>query len=175
MSWFVIRNFLQTSTIYGTIYFQFRTSCLNPQPPKIGAFQPEPEHFENVEALINRLKSMRGFSNHAVLSFINGIVQLVTKPSSYKKEVAFGGLEHQLGFKDRVLQIKNGETHMLKSTFPPNMTRETHRFYIHSSLVNGATVNEKILPLLATVDATKGNMTTGDSFNQISIVCGLRK
>ena len=95
---------------------------MNPQPLKIEAFQPRPDHFENVGVLINRLNSMRGFSNHAVLSFTNGIVQLVKKPSSYKKEVGFGGLEHQLGFKDKVLQIKNGETHMFKSTFPPNMT-----------------------------------------------------
>ena len=87
--------------------FQFRKSYLNPQPAKIEAFQPGPGHFENVEALINRLNSMQDFSNHAVLSFSNGVAQLVTKPSSYKKEIDFGGLEHQLGFKDRVfLQIK---------------------------------------------------------------------
>ena len=55
-----------------------------------------------------------------------------------------------------MLQIKNGDTHTFKSSFPPNMTRGTHHFYIYSSLVNGVTVNEKILPLLATVDATKG-------------------
>ena len=71
---------------------------------------------------------MQDFSKHAVLSFSNGIVQLVTKPSSYKKKIDFGGLECQLGFKDRVLQIKNGETHTFKSTFPPNMTRGTHIF-----------------------------------------------
>ena len=136
--------------------FQFRKSYLNPQPPKIEAFQPGPGHFENVDTLINRLNSLQDFSNHAVLSFSNGVVQLVTKPSSYKKEIDFGGLEHQLGFMDRVLHIKNGETHTFKSTFPPNMTRGTHHFYIYSSLVNGVTVNEKILPLLATVDATKG-------------------
>ena len=87
---------------------------------------------------------MQDFSNHAVLSFsTNVVVQLVTKPSSYKKEIDFGSLEHQLGFMDRVLHIKNGETHTFKSTFPPNMTRGTHHFYIYSSLVNGVTVNEK--------------------------------
>ena len=89
--------------------FQFCKSYLNPQPPKIEAFQPGPGHFENVEALINRLNSMQDFSNHVVSSFSNGVVQLVTKPSSYKKEIDFGGLEHQLGFMDRVLLIKNGE------------------------------------------------------------------
>ena len=57
---------------------------------------------------------------------------------------------------DRVLHIKNGETHTFKSAFPPNMTRGTHHFYNYSSPVNGVTINEKILPLLATVDATKG-------------------
>ena len=46
---------------------------------------------------------------------------------------------------------------MTKSTFPPNMTQGIHHFYIYSSLVNGVTVNEKIFPLLATVDVTKGN------------------
>ena len=67
--------------------FKFRKSYLNPQPPKIEAFQPGPGHFENIEALINRLNSMRDFSNHAVLSFSNGVVQLVTKPSFYKKAI----------------------------------------------------------------------------------------
>ena len=133
--------------------FQFCKSYLNPQTPKIEAFQPGSGHFEKFEALKNPLNSMRDFSNHAVLSFSNGVVQLVTKPSFYKKEINFGGLEHQLGFKDRVLQIKNGETHAFKSSFPPNMTRGTHHFYIYSSLVNGVIVNEK---LLAPVDATKG-------------------
>ena len=65
------------------------------------------------------------------------VVQLATKPSFYKKEIDFGGLVHQLGFKDRVLQIKNGETYTFKSSFTPNMTRGTHHFYIYSSLVNG--------------------------------------
>ena len=35
--------------------------------------------------------------------------------------------------------------------FSSKLTRGTYRLYIYSSLVNGVTVNEKILPLLATV------------------------
>ena len=38
--------------------FQFHKFYLNPQPANIEAFQPGPGHFENVEALINRLNSM---------------------------------------------------------------------------------------------------------------------
>ena len=37
------------------------------------------------------------------------------------------------------------------------MTRGTHHFYIYYSLVRSVAINEKNLPLLATVDATKGN------------------
>ena len=37
------------------------------------------------------------------------------------------------------------------------MTRGTHHFYIYYSLVHSVAINEKNLPLLATVDATKGN------------------
>ena len=90
--------------------FSFRKSYLSPQAPKIETFQPGPGQFENVEALINRLNSMKGFSNHAVLSLFNGIIQLVMKSSSYKKVIDLGGLEHQLGFNDRVLQIKKGDS-----------------------------------------------------------------
>ena len=47
-------------------------------------------------------------SNFVEAPVNNGVVQLVTKPSSYKKKIEYyGGLEHQLGFKDRVSQIKN--------------------------------------------------------------------
>ncbi len=137
--------------------FKFRKSYLDPLPPKIETFQPGPGQFENVETLIDHLNSMKGFSKHAVLSFTNGVVQFVAKASAFKKEIDFDGLEHHLGFKDRVLQIEgSGKIHSFNSTFPPNMTRGTHHFYIYSSLVSGVSVNEKILPLLATVDATKG-------------------
>ena len=46
--------------------------------------------------------------------FSNGIVQLVTKPSSYKKEIDFGSLEHQLGFMDRVYKCLNFYSHFMK-------------------------------------------------------------
>ena len=90
------------------LIFSFRKSYLSPQAPKIETFPLGAGHFENVEALINCLNLMKGFSNHAVLSLANGIVHLATKSSSYKKEIDLGGLEHQIGFKDRVLQIKKG-------------------------------------------------------------------
>ena len=119
-------------------------------------FQPGPREFENVETLINHINSLNGFSLHAVLSTVNGSVQLVTKSSPYKKEIDFGGLEHHLGFQDKVIQVEANNTHSFNASLPPNMTGGTHHFYIYCSLVKGVIVNEKILPLLATVDATKG-------------------
>ena len=49
------------------------------------------------------------------------------------------------------------EKRVFSANRPPDMTRGIHHFYIYCSLVRSVAINEKNLPLLATVDATRGN------------------
>ena len=71
-------------------------------------------------------------------------------------DIDLGGLNNHLGFDDSIICIMP-EKRVFSANRPPDMTRGTHHFYIYCSLVRSVAINEKNLPLLAMVDATKGN------------------
>ena len=120
-------------------------------------FQPGPNHFKNIEELLLRLNQMPDFKKLATLSLQYGKVVFKPNPTIDPCTVYFGGLENHFGFDTNYLIInKTNRKTAFVAQRPPNMNRGTHHFYIYCSLVKNVMINNMQAPLLATVDATKG-------------------
>ena len=78
-------------------------------------------------------------------------IKAKTKPC----HVHLNGFEYHFGF-DYILKhlIMGSKTFMRQR--PPDMTHGMWHFYIYCSLVKNIAVINKMLPILATIDATKG-------------------
>ena len=100
---------------------------------------------------------MPDFKKLATLSLHYGKVVFKPNPTIDPCTVYFGGLENYFGFDTNHLDITetNRKTAFVAKR-PPNMNRGTHHFYIYCSLVKNVMINNMLAPLLATVDATKG-------------------
>ena len=130
---------------------------MQPLPKEISAFQPEPQYFANITDFIHYLNNMSGFSALATLALVYGKVVLSVGAGIIEFcDIDLGGLNNHLGFDDSILRVAT-EKRVFSANRSLDMTRGTHYFYIYCSLVCSIAINEKNLPLLATVDATKGN------------------
>ena len=69
--------------------------------------------------------------------------------------IDLGGLEYHFGFDERILRHATNGRQVYIAQRPPDMTRGIRHFFIYCSLVKGVTINEQVLPLLASIDATK--------------------
>ena len=126
-------------------------------PKENSALQPGPRHFANITDFIHYLNHMSGFSSLATLALICGKVVLSGGAGITEfGDIDLGGLNNHLGFDDSILRV-TPEKRVFSASRSPDMTKNTHHFYIYCSLVRSIAINEKNLPLLATVDATKGN------------------
>ena len=139
------------------LLFSFHEITMQPLPKEISAFQPGPRYFVNITDFIHYLNNMSGFGALATLALVYGKVVLsVGAGITEFCDIDLGGLNNHLGFDDSILRV-TPEKRVFSANRPPDMTRGTHHFYIYCSLVRSVAINEKNLPLLATVDATKGN------------------
>ena len=130
---------------------------MQPLPKEISAFQPGPRYFVNIIDFIHYLNNMSGFGSLASLALIYGKVVLSVGAGIIEFcDIDLGGLNNHLGFDDSILRVML-ENRVFSANRPPDMTRGTHHFYIYCSLVRSVAINKKNLPLLATVNATKGN------------------
>ena len=109
--------------------------------------QPGPVYFNSVNELIDgKLKIKIAFHK----------ISISRPEGSCVKTLDLGGLQNHLGFTSRVLEFGVGKPSKYIADHPPDMTRGTHHFYIYCSLVKETALNNKMLQILATVDATKG-------------------
>ena len=106
--------------------------------------------------MIAHLNALPAFKKLASLSIVRDHVQLFIPRTTKTCNVDLGGFEQHFGFANRVIQhnVKSDTTVVAQN--PPDMTRGVHHFYIYCSLCANVAVNERMLPLLATIDATKG-------------------
>ena len=139
------------------LLFSFYETTTKPAPNEISTFQPGPRYYTTINDFIQYLNNMPGFGALANLALVYGKVVLTAADGITEFcDIDLGGLNNHLGFDDEVLHV-TPEKKTFTANRPPDMTRGTHHFYIYCSLVRNVTINEKNLPLLATVDATKGN------------------
>ena len=139
------------------LLFSFYETIMQPLPKEISAFQPGQRYFANINDFIEYLNNMPGFNALATLALVYGKVVLSAGAGITEFcDIDLGGLNNHLGFDDSIIHV-TPEKRVFSANRPPDMTRGTHHFYIYCSLVRSVAINEKNLPLLATVDATKGN------------------
>ena len=120
------------------------------------SIQPGPGNFETITDLIKHINSISDFNKKAMLTISSGYVQLNIKASVDPCTIKFGGLERHFGFDKSFILHETKGAITYTAQRPPDMTRGTHHFYIYCSLVKNVMVNDKMVPILATVDATKG-------------------
>ena len=118
-------------------------------------FQPGPNHFATIKELIKTINNLEGFSEWAKLSLDHGKVQFAIKRVIDKCNIHLGGLQHHLGFDKDILKVDE-RVRRFKANRPPNLSGGTHHFFIYCSLVKNVLVNNSLVPLLCTLDATKG-------------------
>ena len=139
------------------LLFSYYETTTEPLPKEISTFQPGPRYFKSINDFIQYLNKMPGFEPLASLALVYGKVVLSAGAGITEFcDVDLGGLNNHLGFDEGILHV-TPEKRVFTANRPPDMTRGTHHFFIYCSLVRSVAINEKNLPLLATVDATKGN------------------
>ena len=135
---------------------KFSVTASPPNSKKPIIFKPPSNHYQSVEDLVKVINHLPQFSDHAKLAFAHQRVTLVVKPDVKPCKVDLGGLERQFGFDNRILSKPNDGVKKFTAERPPDMSGGVHHFYIYCSLTKNVSVNEQLVPLLATVDATKG-------------------
>ena len=118
--------------------------------------KPESGNYATIRDLIAHLNSLPAFKKLASLSIVRDRVQLFIPQKTKSCQVNFGSLEGHFGFHQSTIFHKTGSDTTLVAQDPPDMTRGIHHLYIYCSLVDNVAVNERMLPLLDTLDATKG-------------------
>ena len=121
-------------------------------PPLI--IQPGPGYFNSVNELINVINSKLNGQLKIKVAFHK--ISISRPEGSRVKTLDLGGLQNHLGFTSRVLEFGVSRPSKYIADHPPDMTRGTHHFYIYCSLVKETALNNKMLQILATVDATRG-------------------
>ena len=154
----------------------FHENMVKPLPKEISAFQKGPQHFANITDFIHYLNNMSGFSALITLALVYGKVVLSAAAGITEFcDIDLVGLNNHLGFDDSILRITS-EKRVFSANRPPDVTRGIYHFYIYCSLVRSVAIYEENRPLLAMVDATKGNYSRADCASHlISSVCQLRK
>jgi hypothetical protein len=137
---------------------QFRLSCkyttyTHAPTPKDIEFQPGEGYFNTIEHLIKYFNSKVKFKRLAMLLYKNGKVVFKINKRHGIKDVNIGGFKHHFGFDNQLL---NGKKARHLADRPPDLTGGTRQFYIYCSLVKNVAINELMLPVMATVDATVG-------------------
>ena len=122
-------------------------------PPQPKSFRPGPNYFTSIEELIDTINKKPGFSELATLSLRHGKVVLKTHVKNCR--IYLGGLEHHFGFDGNVILVDEDDVEAVAGR-PPNLYSGTHHFYIYCSLVKNVMVNNHLVPLLGTLDATQG-------------------
>jgi hypothetical protein len=136
----------------------------SPPRPSNLEFKPGPSHFETPSSLISHINKMAGFAALAKLQWDKTTSKaiLTVKPSTPPCLINFGGLERHLGFTEatlkhgNILQTVSKKPSSLSSSRPPDMTGGTHHLFVYCSLGKQVGVNERMLQLVASLDATKG-------------------
>jgi hypothetical protein len=136
-----------------------------PSHPGKKVFKPGRGQYENVTSIIAAINRLKGFSALATLRWDKVASKTILKVKSTTPycRINLGGFERHLGLKDA--EFQHGHISQTGPAFtattvvgtkPPDMTGGTHHFFIYCNLMKEVGVNEKMLQLVATVDATKG-------------------
>ena len=131
----------------------YPTISFTPEPVTV---RPKTGNYKSITELIRNLNSLHNFKQIARLRYILGRVEFIVRGVTEPCHIHLGGLEKHFGFDEHVLVHSEKRRQTYIAQRPPDMTRGTHHFYIYCSLVKGVAVNDKTLPILATVDATLG-------------------
>jgi hypothetical protein len=132
---------------------EYTPSVMNIRPVT-KVFQPGPGHFDTIEMLLLRVNEL--LDQIGTFSFKNGKVHFQVLPSTPSFKLNFGGLKMHFGFDDNELVYTKGSMSKFIAQRPPDLTRGTLHYFIYCSLIKNVQVNEQMVPLLATVDATQG-------------------
>ena len=118
--------------------------------------KPGTGYYDDIGSLLSRLNSNENFVKLAYLSVSYRKVVLFVRGHVKPCTIDLGGFEFLFGFDKRIINHSRAIGTYYTAQRPPDLTRGTHHFYIYCSLVKNIPVNNKMLQILATVDATKG-------------------
>ena len=119
--------------------------------------EPGQGYYQNIQSLINQFNRHNEFKKIAKIALVNSKIHFTVLPTSVPiATMDFGGLESHFRFNDRIISGPITSKTVLIAQKPPDLLHGTHHFYIYCSLVKNNPVNNRLLQILATVDATKG-------------------
>lgn len=126
------------------------------------SFKPGPGKFSSVNKLLDKLNTQLQGKQTGRFTMSKGIVSFEYDDEVKPNMIDLGGLEHYLGYDnckittglyDRATNPKK----IYMAQRPPDLKRGIHSFFIYCSLAKNVPVNEQMVPLLATLDAEKGD------------------